>query len=473
MKPEPPDTASVADALIIPEVLGYFSPSTFTIKTKYSPDVDHWPDVRLKLNQQNVRAFSNFVHELTHYLQFSGTIFGLKYQLARAQETLLLARLLRKNLSRGDYELPFVDHVNIKSWSPDEYEAVMTARCIAQETNQLIAGSPQRRAWAKGERVDALPDPGIFVSSASAHFPLSGMVAMENWATWNQHLLISAPSLPAEIRAVLYEEYVAKRSPDYTFINHMLAGSGRDFLAPFIYWIAFNPPLRSQQDDWRWLAQRVVVLVDAAMKMPKESLPTFQDARDWLKLDELESRLCDLAGYERPRECIKAAIQDVEGEGKAVTVFPEIRLALDVLRWAESKESIVSHILWPAAASLLDEDLARTPFRDFPIWLVEYEGKPVNERYGYNVHQYPDEFFREFEQMRLWRSLLPALAWAGPDRKAFACPVLQLRSCPTAQVSCNHLFCSPRPSNLDKAGCFLGLSLENVLNVPMDKMHWG
>ena len=184
------------------------------------------------------------------------------------------------------------------------------------------------------------------------------------------------------------------------------------------------------------------------------------------------AQLCKATGYERPRDCIATAISTVESElSSTFRKRPAIAITLDVLRWVATHDSVWPLMLWPAASSLLEEDLARTALRGFPIWLIEYEGQPENERFGHNVHGYSGEFFSEFEQMRLWRLLLPTMAWQSA-RQVLCCPVPRLRICPQAGAWCSDVFRRPRPRALDRDSCFLGRSFEELCAVSVDRMCW-
>lgn len=451
--------------MLVDEVLGYFNPSTFTIKTSFKPDLAKWPEVHFDLTEESIRGFSNFIHELTHYLQFTGTVFGLKYQLARLHETMILVNLLRRSTSQDHYVLPFIRN-GLSDGASDDHDAIAMARHLREQSNHVIAGSSQRRAWRSNIPVQSLPDTGLNVPGVPEPYPLAGLVAMENWATWNQHLLIGAPAVPESVRARLRNEYVHGRNIDYTIINDTLARTQHDYLAPIIYWIAFNPPLM-ENDDWQWLSVRVSTLVEAASRLPNHSLTQFFESAA-----DIEADLCDAAGYERPLECLRSAIQEIEANGTDIIQHPEICITLDVLRWIVSKESVLSIILWPAVASLLKQDFHLTPFLGFPIWLIEYEGQPENERLGHFVHNYPAEFFGAFEQMRLLRSILPIMAWGGTEAQRFRCPVPQLRICATSCDWCGHVFHGPRPQEVEKSLCYLGESLGKGLGVDMDRFSW-
>jgi len=60
-----------------------------------------------------------------------------------------------------------------------------------------------------------MEDPSLYITRADDWYPLAGLVAMENWATWNQHLLLASPAVAVDTRLALQEELIYRRGPDY------------------------------------------------------------------------------------------------------------------------------------------------------------------------------------------------------------------------------------------------------------------
>jgi len=378
---------------------GYFCPLSFTIRTSHRIcQVPKHPD------QEWIQGYANFVHEVTHYIGFTGTVFGLQYNLVRAAQQMLCQDILAAE-HRPRIGLPLIANAptlgewgRLRTAPGDNLCGVASLLACEMYVSQEVAGSRQYREMiVAGSSSHEMPDPLMPIErGAGPRAPIRGLTVLENWAISSEALFLQCYSTePTPLKGL----EAARSDPDYGLILLVLSGMRppRDYLMPHVAFAALNHRLNKNIEDAlnRYaLASRTAQLVTALLDW--RDAPGQEDAI--LRPESVIRALCSRAGLEDPFDNVVEALEFLGSpQGTAMLDFPEVWLCQQVLTGFHEKPH--TFFFWPAKATILQSTLNATPVAPpVPIWNVIFEDAARHERWVWNAVGFPEKAFVRLER---------------------------------------------------------------------------
>lgn len=376
---------------------GTFNPLSFTIRTslKFSKEIDI-------NNICDIIDYSNFIHEITHYQTFTGTIFGLEYNLLKTSQQLLLNIILNdNNISNISYPLignyfNILDKYTKSSFNDNIIKYMLPEHYISQ----IISGSTDYRSWRNSNpEIIKLIDPHLFVEDVNSFFPICGLTVIENWARYNQELFIYNDEIDANMQTNILKSLT--NNPDYISIlyNLRMYKKNIEYLFPYLSFIAFNYPLELGNINRRFnnftISSRLIKLINS-IKSSKD-IPSVETA--FCNPHECIDHLCKLSNVDNPLCNIENALNNFKQHiDYAKRNFAEIDLCVKVLNNAQNK--MRNFLFWPMTPTLLNVSINKTLIGpSIPIWNIIYRDTNINgERHALNVESFDPSFFSSIER---------------------------------------------------------------------------
>jgi hypothetical protein len=344
---------------------------------------------------EKLLSASTVVHELTHYLQFTGTTFGLRTRLLMLSQAHGILTIVRRYY-KGSPVLPL-----IKSFIWGQ-----VFRQCSEEDLKLYWDAMAAQLWFYAELYGVLFETKLPLVDVNSEYPIqggpflhgtdyriTGRAILENYAAFNEALFLYHPSRWEAGGDILFPADSA--AEDYTQLNDHFSG-GRPWVAilSLVYFIVLNFKLENLPIDSFVMAERFNSLYRQRHHFGKYS------GSDLLAHPkEVIADMCLVSGLSNPFDNLHAACAALSNE---LLHEKEVHVELDVIErvlgFAINRTQ--NFLLWPGQLSLLG---SREDEHGPPIINVKYFDNANGSVEMHNVTEFSGEWFAKLENS-LWQT---------------------------------------------------------------------
>lgn len=311
------------------ELLGDFNPDYLV--TRYFSGTFANPHNNSKLGldesmtwdtSKQIKDAATFVHEITHYLQFTSTTFGLFYQISKYVRIKLFGDIFNKYVS-PNFKLPIIEEIlkenHWRNFNEKDlnyfYNALRSITFYLSEINGFVFETDI--PITNGENDAEFPKQYKHDLSKLPFKSLIGRNILENHASLNQTTFLSHPDrLNAGGNYFLPSN---TDSEDYISINLYLKEIGIEHLSQLIYFTVFNIEpelLSSPKNTYKFF------LVNRLLKILKQGTSLKKIDNDYLQImakpKEYISKICEICKISNPFDNLNEALRLLSNELKSV-----------------------------------------------------------------------------------------------------------------------------------------------------------
>jgi hypothetical protein len=289
-----------------PITLGLYVPSNFNDMVSYKDDI-------------STKTFSTFVHELTHYLQFYGSIFGYFNLLSIGMTVDFIEELFQDYSKREKLKFPLLQYAEPFTENFDS-ETFVRIKIASRFYHEELYGY----SYSHFGRLEPIKMNKHFVFTSTLFledtendvYPVTGELILENSACCNEILALSNHNPKDIVWKFIDEQYLSlpkNEQHKYCGISTWLGAFKILDLEPIIYFIVLNQPttnLLREQGDYN-LVSNTKKILNQYDKLRKLEINHSDNG-----IKDIVEKICNLSGLKNPFEEIQIALKYIAPEDK-------------------------------------------------------------------------------------------------------------------------------------------------------------